>query len=139
MRYFAIKMPCILVALLALASCEQSKPTDPSASGAEEAQTGQVTVRIAYGPDRVDEVSVQGIGAGTTVLEVMRKIEKPAVEVTGSGANALVVGIGDLQQGNGEGWTYTVNDEFADRGAGVYEIEPGDVIRWRYGNFEPSP
>jgi len=56
--------------------------------------------------------------------------------VRGSGQTALVTSIGGLKNEGGgrtaKNWLYYINDKRADVGAGVYELQPGDVIMWKF-------
>ena len=37
------------------------------------------------------------------------------------------------------GWLYTVNGEMPSVGAGAYNLEEGDSVRWYFGNFDGTP
>lgn len=126
---------CCLVA----SGCQQSEPTaDPvSASNKESStETGTVTFQFNFGDGRVETVVVDEVSPGQTVLDCLQKIEQPKVVVNGSGQNAFVSSIGELTTAAGEGWSYSVNDQWADRSVGVYEVEAGDEVTWTYGGFE---
>ena len=108
-------------------------PTDEEVLGA-----GAVEFLFFFDSDRKIAVTVEGVQAGDTILDCMEKIQEPKIVVNGSGANAFVASIGDKDTAAGEGWSYRVNDTWADRSVGVYEIKPGDVVTWSYGGFEPE-
>ncbi len=59
-------------------------------------------------------------------------------ESSGRGESAFVISIDDVenQRAAGDNWTYRVNGELADRGCGVYDIQPGDQIMWHFGEYE---
>lgn len=98
--------------------------------------TGTVTFVFDFGDGTPQTVEVEDISSGQTVLDGLERIDAPNIVVSGSGQNAFVTSIGDKDTVGSEGWSYKVNDKWADRSVGVYEIEPGDVVTWSYGGFE---
>lgn len=111
----------------AVAELDESKPV------------GEVRVEIVSGSEDRVVVTVPEVVEGMTLLEVMNRVDDPKVSIQGSGGNALVIGFGELTQAGGEGWTYRVNGEWADRGVGAFEVKPGDTITWSYGGYDPEP
>ena len=80
-----------------------------------------------------------------TVLDALRLADEHPrgieLEIRGSGERALVTRIDDLENGSSEPpayWTYEVNEKKADRSAGAYELQAGDVVKWRYGVYNPQ-
>jgi hypothetical protein len=60
-------------------------------------------------------------------------------ENTGSGAAALVRRIDDVaneSSRDGKNWLYRINGKLADKSAGAYVLSPGDVILWRFEEYE---
>lgn len=60
---------------------------------------------------------------------------------TGSGTTAFISQIGDTTNQKGPEsfyWQYRVNGQYAKKGAGAYEISPGDQVRWFYGKYEAA-
>lgn len=100
-------------------------------------QVGTVTVVFNL-PDGEVRREVESVASGTSIAEVMAKIEEPKIELTGSGDTAFVKSIGDLGTTDGKGWTFTVDGNFADRGIGAYELTPPATIQWKHGAFDPS-
>jgi len=96
-----------------------------------------VTVVIKLG-DEVVQRELEAIASGTTIDQVMAKIEQPKVVIIGSGATAFVESIGGLGTVGGKGWSYRVDDQWADRGIGVFELNPPTTIQWTYGEFSES-
>lgn len=117
---------------------EENQP-ESAAAVDESKPVGEVRVEIVSGPEDRVVVTIPEVVEGTTLLDVMKRIENPQVSIQGSESNALVIGFGDLMQAGGEGWTYRVNGEWADRGVGAYEVKPGDTILWSYGSYDPEP
>lgn len=75
-----------------------------------------------------------------TVLDVLQLAEKHPRGIKfkhrGSGATALVIAIDDVaNKAGGNSWLYEVNGRLADRSCGVYEVEPGDKLLWKFGIY----
>lgn len=122
-----------LILLLALAGCTtQTQQADPTL--AADVATGTVTVEITMG-ENTQSIAVDGVADGETVESVMRKIEGVDVSVSGSGTTAFVNKIGDQPTENGEGWTYTIDGERAERGIGATTLSPPTTVSWKYGQF----
>ncbi len=107
-----------------------AKPTTARASLGEI----EVTIEFPEGTDSVVEV-VEPVLEGATVLDVLEQLTLVSVETHGTGGNAFITKIGDLETSAGEGWLFYVNDQWADRSAGVYELQKGDRVRWKFGSF----
>jgi hypothetical protein len=77
---------------------------------------------------------------GSTVLDVMNAAkERPhgiSFSHTGSGASAFLTRIDDVANEGGSGakknWQLWVNTSYAERSFGVYELQPLDVVFWRF-------
>jgi|GEM_PF-6329916 hypothetical protein len=74
-----------------------------------------------------------------TVMELMKLAQRhprcPALKMRGEGESAFLESIDDLGTARGKGWLYKVDGRPADRSMGVYDLKPGQVVRWSYGNF----
>jgi hypothetical protein len=75
-----------------------------------------------------------------TVLDVLQLAAKHPRGITfkhrGSGATVLVTAIDDVtNQAGGNSWLYEVNGKLADRSCGVFEVQPGDALLWKFGNY----
>jgi hypothetical protein len=105
------------------------------------AQVTSVRLMIDYGDGTIKIITDLPWTKGATVLDVMNAAKaRPhgiAFEYRGSGATTFMTRIDDVaSQGGGAGkrnWQLWVNTAYADRGFGVYEIQPLDVISWRFG------
>ncbi|MFI4876046.1 MAG: DUF4430 domain-containing protein [Blastopirellula sp. JB062] len=55
----------------------------------------------------------------------------------GSGTTRFVTAIDELKnEGNGRNWIFRINQKLATRSCELIEIEPGDVILWRFQRYE---
>jgi len=113
-----------------------SRPAAPIRDS-QAAQTGTVTVVFSLPSGEVRR-EIDGVAAGTTIVDVLSKIDDPKIEVTGSGDMAFVNLVGDLGTTEGEGWTFKVDGKWADRGIGAYELSPPATIHCSHGKFDPS-
>jgi len=95
---------------------------------------GTVTVMIPVGDEMTTHV-IEDVAEGTSLETVMRKIEGADIELTGSGTTALVTSIGGLTNSGGEGWTYRVDGQWADRGIGTFALTPPTTVEWKHGEF----
>ncbi|MHC4107435.1 MAG: DUF4430 domain-containing protein [Planctomycetota bacterium] len=81
---------------------------------------------------------------GMTVLDAMKLAKASPHGITfeyrGSAADAFLTRIDDLENQGGEAdkknWLFWVNTRFADRSFGIQELEPADVVLWRFGKWE---
>ena len=71
---------------------------------------------------------------GDTVLSVLTDIcAMNNIPLTARGNYiASIGGVSEFQAGATSGWTYYVNDTFANVGSDAYVLNDGDVISWRY-------
>lgn len=102
-----------------------------------EDRVGSVTVRIHI-PGGSPSLSTVDIDADDTVADVLSRLPDLQVVMQGSGPMTFVSQIGDLPTAGGQGWSYRVNGEWADRSVGVFAVSPGDQIEWTYGDFDAS-
>lgn len=125
--------------LLVGCSPSSTTPSDTTPAPATSSATGTVTVSVAWPEGEPEEMAVP-IEDPTTVEQVMRSEALAAwnPQLKGSGSTAFLTGLGDLTTAAGEGWTFTVDGEWAERGIGQTEVTPGAKIRWSYGTFESA-
>jgi hypothetical protein len=110
---------------------------------AAEPQTKTVRLVIDYGDGVETHFKALPHRAEMTALDALKAAEKHRRGVKtiyqGTGKNALITQIGDVKNEGGSGagrnWTFRVNGELADVGAGAYTVKPGDVILWQYGVY----
>jgi hypothetical protein len=132
MKRFNLVIVCLACTFFGCSQPAEKPVVDPSVA------TGSVTMEIVYPGTELMTIEVAGIAPGQTLLEAIQTVENPKFKTSGAGQGAFITAIGDWDTSGSEGWSYYVNDQWADRSAGVYEINPGDVIRWKYGSFEPE-
>lgn len=78
--------------------------------------------------------------SGMTVMDAMQVAKKHprgiSFEHKGKGATALLTKIDDVEnEGRGRNWLYRVNGEPGDRSMGIFELQAGDTILWRFDNY----
>jgi hypothetical protein len=76
-----------------------------------------------------------------TVLDVLEAAEKHPRGIKfkhrGNGATVLVTAIDDVaNKAGGDSWLYEVNGKLADRSCGVFEVQPGDKLLWKFGTYK---
>jgi hypothetical protein len=131
-----------LVALLVLvigSSVTGQTTTEPAQSS--ESATATVHLIVDYGDGHQKHYTQLPWHEDLTVWGVMeRAIKHPRgikVKHRGKGATLLVLQIDDVanEAGTARNWIYRVNDEVADRSAGIREVKPNDTILWRFETY----
>ncbi len=113
---------------------------DIAAAGDQaQAQTATVRLVVDYGDGVIKTITGLPWTKGRTVLDVMNAAkDRPhgiTFSYTGSGASAFLTRIDDVaNEGGGakKNWQLWVNTAYADRSFGVYEVQPLDVVFWRF-------
>jgi len=120
--------------LLVSCGCDSAKTT--LSPPEVETRVAAVTV-VIQGPGDKEPTRyvVEDVRTGQTVDDVMRRIEGADVKISGSGVTAIITSIGEHANGGSAGWTYRVDDAWADRSMGVYELSPPATVTWKYGEF----
>ena len=113
-----------------------------AAAGGEQAQAQSATVRLVidYGDGVSKTITGLPWAKGSTVLDVMNAAkDRPhgiSFSYTGSGASAFLTRIDDVANEGGaaakKNWQLWVNTSYAERSFGVYEVQPLDVVFWRF-------
>jgi hypothetical protein len=106
-----------------------------TACAQEPAKTVRLTIDYGDGVQKV--FTALPWKAELTVLGALEAAAKHprGVKCThrGSGASAFVTAIdGVANEGRGKNWTYLVNDKRANKSAGVFALDAGDSIVWRF-------
>ncbi|MEM7783797.1 MAG: DUF4430 domain-containing protein [Planctomycetota bacterium] len=72
-----------------------------------------------------------------SVMEKARENEKFDFESSGTGELVFIHSIAGIPNSgrDGNNWIYWVNGELGDRSCGVYPIQPGDRIEWRFEKY----
>jgi len=109
----------------------------PAAGERAHAQSATVRLVVDYGNGVIKTITGLPCAKGSTVLDVMNAAkDRPhgiSFSYTGSGASAFLTRIDDIANEGGakKNWQLWVNTSYADRGFGVYEVQPLDVVFWR--------
>ena len=55
----------------------------------------------------------------------------------GNGATVLLKKIDDVEnEGRGRNWLYRVNGKPGDRSIGIFELQAGDTILWKFDKYQ---
>ncbi len=111
-------------------------PTQPPA-------TSQITLSVdkqTIGKgDVVTATSVQLVSGDTAWSVLKRVLDSRSISYNytysasyGSVYVQSIAGDGEFDHGTGSGWMYSVNGTYPGYGAGKYELQNGDTVRWRY-------
>lgn len=135
----AVVVLCVGFSCLIASGCSRPGTPVEEATVAELApsQVGTITVVFKL-PEGELRREIESVASGTSIAEVMAKIEDPKIEMTGSGAMTFVKSIGELGTTDGEGWSFRVDGNWADRGIGAYKLTPPATVQWTHGTFDPS-
>lgn len=101
--------------------------------------TGTVTMEIRWGEGDSPppwQREIQDVADGVTLESVMRQITDIEIDFSGAGDTAFIQSIGDQKTTAGKGWTFKIDDEFANQGIGQTILHPPCKVTWSYGNFE---
>jgi len=112
----------------------------PAASDQTHAQSATVRLVVDYGDGVIKTITGLPWAKGSTVLDVMNAAkDRPhgiSFSYTGSGASAFLTRIDDVANEGGaaakKNWQLWVNTSYADKSFGVYEVQPLDVVFWRF-------
>jgi hypothetical protein len=121
------------VLLLLLLGCSRSNPV--ADRPAADAATGIVTIEIT-GESETQTIEIPDVATGTTLEEAMRSIKEVPIKLSGSGTTAFVVAIGDRATNSTDGWTFKVDQKFANQGIGSTSLNPPTTITWSFGDFD---
>jgi hypothetical protein len=109
-----------------------------------QAQSATVRLVVDYGDGVIKTITGLPWAKGSTVLDVMNAAKSRPHGInfsyTGSGASAFLTRIDDVANEGGGGskknWQLWVNTSYADKSFGVYEVQPLDVVFWRFATQE---
>ena len=103
-----------------------------------QAQSAAVRLVIDYGDGVIKTITGLPWTRGSTVLDVMNAAkDRPhgiSFGYTGSGASAFLTQIDDIanEGGGRKNWQLWVNTSYADKSFAVYDVQPLDVVFWRF-------
>ena len=111
-----------------------------AASDQAHAQSATVRLVVDYGDGVIKTITGLPWAKGSTVLDVMNAAkDRPhgiSFSYSGSVASAFLTRIDDIANEGGaatkKNWQLWVNTSYADKSFGVYEVQPLDVVFWRF-------
>jgi len=143
-------LPLLLLAVLigVLAANILPGRSDVRRSGQIARPTGRATGKVVelivdFGNGRERRFSQIPWRSEMTVLDALAWVDRhrhgvPSL-VRGSGDQALVIQIGDLQnQGGGDeakNWLYEVNGEKGQESCAIHVLQPSDTVLWRFATY----
>jgi len=110
----------------------------PAVGERAHAQSATVRLVVDYGDGVIKTITALPWAKGSTVLDVMNAAkDRPhgiSFSYAGSGASAFLTRIDDVANEGGakKNWQLWVNTSYADKSFGVYEVQPLDVVFWRF-------
>jgi hypothetical protein len=134
-------LPVLLAFVLAVILLSRFWPSQaPSNAGnateaVEDHAREHVSLSIDFGDGSTKDILDVAWSPGTTVADALSQVPALNVEKKGSGPGTLLTSIdGVANQGaDGKNWTFSVNDQLADRSFAVYELHAGDRVLWTFG------
>ena len=111
-----------------------------AAATGDRAQAQSATVRLVidYGDGVIKTITGLPWTKGSTVLDVMNTAKSRPHGIsfgyTGNGASAFLTQIDDVvnEGGGKKNWQLWVNTSYADKSFAVYDVQPLDVVFWRF-------
>jgi Domain of unknown function (DUF4430) len=113
-----------------------------AASDRMQAQSPTVRLVVDYGDGVIKTITGLPWAKGRTVLDVMNAAKSRPHGInfsySGSGASAFLTRIDDVanEGGSKKNWQLWVNTSYVDKSFGVYEVQPLDVVLWRFTTQE---
>jgi hypothetical protein len=125
--------------------CEPATTLDsPNAERpADEVVAGTVELRVDYSGEKKNRTFKVPCSADSTVFSILRRAKNMGdldFDSQGSGTTAFVHSIdGVMNSGRrGNNWVFRVNDQLAKESCGSLAVAPGDVVEWKFGEYEPD-
>ena len=117
--------------------CQPARSTD---SIADSHSIGTVELILEFPTEASNHNLHRPLVADMTVLELMEAARSDGqleFVATGTGVAAFVVSIDGVtnQGGAGKNWIFYVNGLESNQGCGSVVVNPGDVIRWKFGEY----
>lgn len=109
-------------------------PTKPEAKKTVTLSVEKQTI----GEGNIISSTATTIEKGDTAFTVLKRLldtKGISISYIGSGSSLYVQAIdnlGEFDHGQSSGWMYSVNGVFPEFSAGLYALQDGDVLRWRY-------
>ncbi len=144
LKKWPVSAVCLLLAAMLVTLDVWSAPSELVAA---ETKADTVRLVIDYGDGVEKHFTRIAWKPGMTVLDVMEQAKRSKRGITfdyrGKGETAFLMKIDDLKNEGGgldsRNWSFSVNDELAEKSFGIYEPKRGDLIVWKFGLFMPNP
>lgn len=99
--------------------------------------TFSVETRTMGTGDIISPKQIEIQSGDTAFTALKREVESRSIPFVYSGAGPTIYvksinNLGEFDGGPQSGWMYSVNGEFPQYSAGIYELEKGDILRWQY-------
>lgn len=119
---FSTRRTLVLALLLAAVPLAAAEPT--------------VSLTVSYGDGVEKKFTAIPWKEGRTVLDALNAAAKHPrgikVDRRGNGEFAFVTAIDEVKSDGGKNWIFFVNDKAADKSCGVYPLQAGDAIVWKF-------
>jgi len=145
----ALVQLCVGLLLMALVvGCDPPTTGDsPTASdttgSSSEVVAGTVQLLVDYAGEKKNRKIKVPCSSDSTVFTILQRAKNMGdleFDFQGAGSTAFVHSIdGMLNTGRrGKNWVFRVNEELASESCGSLVVAPGDVIEWKFGEYEPD-
>lgn len=135
---------CLLMLALAV-GCDPEPTLDAqrSVDSAGEVVAGTVQLQVDFSGEKKNMSVKVPCSADSTVFQILQRAQNQGdldFDSQGSGGTAFVHSIdGVMNSGRrGKNWTFRVNEQLAKESCGSLAVVPGDVIEWKFGDYEPE-
>lgn len=127
----------LFLSLVLALGCDSTETRGPATVTRD---IGTVQLTVDFGQQKTPLVTDVVCSEDSTVLSITERahnMNELSLVFRGTGERAFVESIDSLKNegGGGNNWIYRVNDETGSKGAGVFEVDPGDKISWSYGQL----
>jgi len=126
-----LALPAVLLSLLAVAGCGLG------AGGEQQGDGASLRVTRDFGRETLSEARAPKVREDQTAMRFLRS-ENAVQTRFGGGYVQSIDGLAGGGAGGMLDWFFYVNGILADRGAGEYELSPGDVVQWDYRDWRET-
>lgn len=135
---------CILGLVFAMGCDPATTLESPKAErSADEVVAGTVELRVDFSGEKKNRTFKVPCSANSTVFSILQRAKNMRdldFDSQGAGATAFVHSIdGVMNSGRrGNNWVFRVNEQLAKESCGSLAVAPGDVVEWKFGEYEPD-
>ena len=124
------------------ATLDSTTASDATSSSGE-VVAGTVQLWVDYAGEKKNRKIKVPCSADSTVFTILQRAKNMGdleFDFQGAGSTAFVHSIdGMMNTGRrGKNWVFRVNEELATESCGSLAVAPGDVIEWKFGEYEPD-